>query len=305
MEIPDLVRQRALSNGEPGRRWIAELPDVVAALAARWELTLGAPYPGGTAAVVLAAEDASGTPCVLKIAQPLHQDDVASFQHSLTAHRLAAGRGCATLLAEDRSASAMLLERLGPNLAALGYGVPHILDAVADTLREFWRPIPEDSGLPTGAEKAAWLADFIVTTWEQLDHPCPRRVIDLATEYCDRRAAAFDPRRAVLVHGDAHGWNTLQAGERGFKFVDPEGVWSVPEHDLAVPMREYNEPLLAGDTARLARERAAHLAERCGVDADAVWEWGFVERVSTGLANLRDFDDRSGDAFLAVAERCL
>jgi hypothetical protein len=35
-----------------------------------------------------------------------------------------------------------------------------------------------------------------------------------------------------------------------------------------------------------------------------VWEWGFIERVSTGLANLRDFDDGDGSMFLEVARRC-
>jgi hypothetical protein len=34
-----------------------------------------------------------------------------------------------------------------------------------------------------------------------------------------------------------------------------------------------------------------------------VWEWGFVERVSTGLAALRDFDGDEGLAFLEVARR--
>jgi hypothetical protein len=36
-----------------------------------------------------------------------------------------------------------------------------------------------------------------------------------------------------------------------------------------------------------------------------VWEWGFIERVSTGLANVRDFDSDSGSMFLEVARRCL
>ena len=43
----------------------------------------------------------------------------------------------------------------------------------------------------------------------------------------------------------------------------------------------------------------------CGIDPEPVWQWGFIERVSTGLANLRDFDDDSGEQFLEVAERCL
>lgn len=145
--------------------------------------------------------------------------------------------------------------------------------------------------------------ETIVTTWEQLGRPCPFEVVHRAVGYCDQRAAAFDPRRAVLVHGDAHGWNTLVAGAAGFKFVDPEGVKSEPAHDLGVPLREYNQPLLAGDTSRLVRDRSDHLAARCDVDPEAVWQWGFIERVSTGLLNRRDFDDDDGTAFLEVAAR--
>jgi streptomycin 6-kinase len=90
-----------------------------------------------------------------------------------------------------------------------------------------------------------------------------------------------------------------------YKFVDVEGLCSEPEHDLGVAMREYNDPLLEGDTARLVDDRAVFLAERCDVDPRIVWEWGFIERVSTGLANLRDFDNDNGAKFLEVAQRCL
>ena len=183
--------------------------------------------------------------------------------------------------------------------------LPQVLEATVTTLRDFWRPVAPDVGLPTGANKAAGLAQYIATTWAALGRPCRRAVIDRALALCEKRAAAFDAATAVLVHGDAHGWNTLNAGSGSFKFVDPEGLRSEPEHDLSVAMREYNQPLLAGDTARLVRQRALLLAAQCGVDAEAVWEWGFIERVSTGLANLRDFESDEGVAFLEVAARCL
>jgi streptomycin 6-kinase len=199
----------------------------------------------------------------------------------------------------------MLLERLGPNLAELGLDVPDILAAITATLRSFWRLITVEAGLRTGEEQARWLSRSITTTWEELEQPCERGVIEQALVYCGQRAAAFDPMRAVLVHGDAHGWNTLDAGDGTYKFVDVEGLWSEPEHDLSVAMREYNEPLLRGDTPRLVRDRAEFLAERCDVDPQIVWEWGFIERVSTGLANLRDFDNDEGAVFLEVARRCL
>jgi streptomycin 6-kinase len=44
-------------------------------------------------------------------------------------------------------------------------------------------------------------------------------------------------------------------------------------------MREDPVELLTGD----ARDRARWLAQRCGLDATAIWEWGVAERVSTGL----------------------
>lgn len=305
LDVPELVVQRASRNGADGRRWLEGLAEVVAELADRWGLTLGAAFTGGTASFVVAATDSSGRPCVLKIAMPLDMDERDTFARSVCAHRLAAGRGCAELLAHDAEVPAMLLERLGPNLAELELTVAEILEAVTTTLRTFWRPVTVHDGLRTGDDQARWLARYIAGTWAALDEPCERSVIDHALVLCDRRAAAFDPERSVLVHGDAHGWNTLAAGPGTYKFVDVEGLCSEPEHDLGVAMREYNEPLLDGDTARLVRDRASVLAERCGVDPQIAWEWGFIERVSTGLASLRDFDNDNGAMFLEVARRCL
>lgn len=303
LDLPSLVRQRALSNGDVGARWLRELPDVVVALCDRWGLQLGRPYCGGTAGYVVAATNAAGLEVVVKVAMPLDDEEVACYRRSVLVHRLADGRGCARLLAHDDTVRAMLLERLGPNLDDLGLPLPRLLETVATTLRSFWQPIGDDVDVPTAADKAASLAEMIVLTWEQLNRPCEREVIDRAVGYCDQRAAAFDPNRAVLVHGDAHGWNTLDAGGGQFKLVDPEGVRSERAHDLAVPMREYNEPLLAGNTSQLVRERAEQLAVWCDADPEAVWQWGFIERVSTGLLNQRDFGNDDGAAFLEVAAR--
>ncbi len=302
-EVPPLVRERAMSNRRAGQAWLASLPDQVAALADRWDLEVGDAFRGGTAALVVAATTSAGIECVLKIAMPLDMDEVDTFGRSARVHRFADGRGCAALIEHDDAERAMVLERLGPNLAELGLDVPETLEAIAATLRAFWRPMDPECELPTGVDQAQWLASYVVRTWEELDHPCPRDVIDRAVVLCDERSAAFDPAAAVLVHGDAHGWNTLAAGEAGYKFVDPEGLWSEPAHDLSVAMREYNEPLLAGDTAALVRQRAEQLATWCDTDAEAVWQWGFIERVSTGLANVRDFGIAQGAPFLEVARR--
>ena len=45
VDVPDLVRQRAMSNGTARRRWLEALPDVIAALADQWGLEVGVSLP--------------------------------------------------------------------------------------------------------------------------------------------------------------------------------------------------------------------------------------------------------------------
>jgi streptomycin 6-kinase len=68
-------------------------------------------------------------------------------------------------------------------------------------------------------------------------------------------------------------------GQPEFKLVDPDGLLAEAESDLGVLMREDPTELRQSDPWA----RARWLARRCGLDATAIWEWGAVERVSTGL----------------------
>ena len=106
----------------------------------------------------------------------------------------------------------------------------------------------------------------------------------------------------MLVHGDAHGWNTLRAGPNEYKLVDPEGLVSERAHDLVVPMRESHAELLAGDALSLGIARAHRLSELTEVPVEPIWQWGSLERVSTGLYCLT-LGDEGGRDFLAVADR--
>jgi streptomycin 6-kinase len=300
--VPDAVRRRALAYGEAGARWLHELPSVVEELERRWCITVGSTFEGGTAACVAAATTADGAEAVVKIAMPATIDGDDAFERSVLAFGLARGRGCARLLAHDDELSALLIERLGRNLDELGLPVASQLEIICRTVEQMWVRVPPGTRLPSGAEKAEWLAEFIASSWEALDRPCSAAAIDMALGFAAARAAAFDPDTAVLVHGDAHSWNTLEAGNGTFKLVDPEGLISEPAHDLAVPMRELNEELLAGDALRLGRDRAQLLSRLTNVDMTAIWQWGFVERVSTGLYSLQT-GQVGATEFLEIADR--
>jgi len=51
------------------------------------------------------------------------------------------------------------------------------------------------------------------------------------------------------------------------------------------------------------RPVAARLSAATGVDEQAVWEWGFVERVSSGLYMIRHGAPGEGRDYLAAAAR--
>jgi streptomycin 6-kinase len=270
IDVPDPVARKARLAGAGA--WLDALPDLVADVARDWGLTLGRTFTAATEAFVAEATMADGTAGVLKIPVPR-----AEAQHELTVLRLADGDGCARLLAADPDRGAFVLERLGPSLHDLGVPVGLRLEILCDLARRVWRPAA-DAGLPTGADKAQWLIEFVEHTWEDLGRPCSEAAVAHALACATRRRAAYDPSAARLVHGDVHQWNALRSPD-GYALVDPDGLLAEPEYDLGVIMREDPVELLRDGPTR----RAEWLAARTGTSAVAIWEWGVVERVSTGL----------------------
>jgi streptomycin 6-kinase len=300
IEVPEPVRRKALAEGEAGRAWLTSLADLVAGLAANWKLTVGRTLTGGTEALAIEARTEEGRDAVLKVNLPA-RDPAGSQSGTLLAAR---GRGYAEVYARDPLRGAVLLERLGPTLAALGWTVEAQIEALCATLAEAWSTPLGDLALTSGAEKAEWLRDFIETTWLELERPCSERVMRRAVEYAEARRRAFEPRTAVLAHGDCHPWNALLvpgSNPPRFKFVDPDSLFVEPAYDLGILMREWTDELLAGDPVARGRDRCRRLSELTGVAPEPIWQWGFLERVSTGLLCLRIGLD-GGQDMLAVAE---
>jgi streptomycin 6-kinase len=269
VDVPDVVREKARAAG--AEAWLGELPALVGKLEAEWQIVVGRAYRDSTEAYVAEATLADGTPTVLKLLVPRDGDAAA---HEATVLRIAAGEGCPRLLRDDVARGALLLERLGRSLHDLRAPVDRRHAILVAAARRIWRSAP-DCGLPTGAAKALWLSEFIARLWEDLDRPCSERAVDHALACARRRGDAHRDEMAVLVHGDVHQWNALEAGD-GFKLVDPDGLLAEAEYDLGIIMREDPRD---GDLP----ERARRLARLTGLDAAAIWEWGVVERVSTGL----------------------
>jgi streptomycin 6-kinase len=290
--LPVVVRNKAIAAGAAW--WIDALAEIVAGLEHEWSITVGRPFDEGTEAFVAEAEMADGTPTVLKMLVP-RGPDVA--EREATVLRIADGDGCPVLHRDDPDRGALLMERLGPSMFALGMTYEQRLPALCDAAARIWRPAPA-CGLPTGAEKADWLTEFITATWDALDRPCAERTLEHALVCARRRRAAHDDERAVLVHGDVQQWNALRAGD-GFKLVDPDGLLAEAEYDLGVILREDPDEPLAADPMSTAR----WMGRRYDLDATAIFEWAVIERVSTGLLATQIELQPVGRQMLQLADR--
>ncbi|WP_019586466.1 aminoglycoside phosphotransferase family protein [Deinococcus apachensis] len=304
-----VVRAYAESLGAPGRRWLDSLPRAVQQQCREWGLRLGEALPGGSRSYVCRVTTADGGRAVLKLAlpEPILNTQIAT----LVAAR---GQGYVQVLAHDPGRGALLMEALGPPIEESLDDVPAVLPVLVGTLMQAWRGTAELArSLPEPSEhKAAGLLALVRDSVRQEEDPALHAVADQAVRYARERLAAHDPARQVLVHGDPHVGNLLPVeasrpgAETGHVFVDPEGFLCEPEYDLGVALRGWNGRLLASaDPHSEVRAWCGAVARATGTEAEAVWQWAYLERVSTGLFLKRHGLTRVGAPFLEVARRLL
>jgi streptomycin 6-kinase len=300
------LRSRAEHSGDACRRWLADLPDLVAEFEARWSITVGEPLPDANEGYVARAVREDGTPAVLKLNLPLDHR-----RNQIDVLERARGHGYARVHAADRERQAILLEALGPSLASLKPAPERLFSVLGTVLAQAWSIPVDGATLWFGERKAVDLAAMIEHHWGAYGKPCSADVVDLALRYADRRTAAHDPDRCVNAHGDPHAGNALQVleprpgAEAGFVFIDPDGGAIEPAYDLGVVLRDWDDEIAASrDPLAFTRRLCTLLADATGVDWQAIWEWGFIERVATGLWVL-EFGQEWGRDKLAVAERLI
>ena len=67
-------------------------------------------------------------------------------------------------------------------------------------------------------------------------------------------------------------------------------------------MRDWSEELLAGDALALGHARCEFISGLTGIAAEPIWQWGFMERMSTGLYLMQLGWHDEGRGMLAVAD---
>lgn len=305
LTLDPAAEMRARSMGAEGIAWLDSLPGLVEELTREWRLQLGPSLLGGTASWAGLVRLADGTGAVLKVAIPQ-----GHFGRRVGALVRAGGRGYVRVLRHDVERYGVLMEELGPIPDPAVSGHVPLLRLGARVLREAWQVSrdPDEAETPDTDPKVAVLPPLIDAELARITEPVPGEVVARARALLDRRGDAWDPNRAVVVHGDGHIANMLPVmrprvgAVEGYVFVDPDAFLGDPAYDLGVLVRDWSPVLAASaDASAEMRGWCRVLADETGVDEQAIWEWGYIERVSSGLHIMGLGMPEWGRPFLDVA----
>ncbi len=280
---------------EEGPAWLAGLPALLDLLAARWSLRMKPPFSlsyNYVAPVLLA----DGSEAVLKLAPPNPEQ-----RGEIAALRWYDGRGCVRLLAADEASGAFLLARLRPGHTLVALEDDEEATRIAaGVMQALWRPLPAEHPFRPVGEWAAGLGRLR----ERFDGgtgPLPTEMVDMAEGLFEELSASA--AAPVLLHGDLHHENILNAGVDSWLAIDPKGVAGEPAYEIGALLRNPFPHLLTWpDLERVLARRLDILAEMLDFDRQRLLAWSAAQAVLSGWWSLEDHG-RGWEWPLAVAER--
>lgn len=278
--IPDDLARAAAQEGRGD--WLAELPALIAQIAADWRIEVGDPFlPGGATAWVAPVRDLAGEDVVLKVC----------WRHPEAAHeadglRTWAGAGAirlyqATELAE---ATVLLVERCRPGTQLRALPPDEHDLVIAGLLRRLWIKPPSGHRFRPLSD----MCDYWASRYEQRS-PAERSCLEAPLAKEGIRLLRELPRSggdAVLLHTDLHAGNVLAAEREPWLAIDPKPYAGDPAYD--VTQHIFNGVFVENADAGALAVRMARLLD---LDLDRVLRWLFARAVEAspywpGMADL-------------------
>jgi len=278
---PHFVYNICHSFPAEAERFLAELPSLLQEAARRWELTLGEPFLLSYN-YVCAASRGDGKQVVLKIGIPNPE-----LTSEIEALRLYDGQGAARLIATDAEKGLLLQERLKPGRMLLEIADDvQATEIAAGVMRSLWRPAPEPNHF---IRLKDWFAAFkeLRGRYGGGNGPIPQQMLENAEGLVADFFAEGEP--PVVLHGDCHHYNILQAGET-WKVIDPKGVIGPRGYEVGpLLINPLGDFLHGPDAKRISERRIAILSEQLGMERARVRGWGIAHAT---LSACWDVDDQ-------------
>jgi streptomycin 6-kinase len=264
VDIEEITARLTRRFGSGVAGWCAGVPALADELAKRWSLTLGAPLPAGASSVVLGCRRPDGTAAVLKLSP---EPEFLAEQVAML-RRLAPSGRVPAVLAADRDG--LLMEAVEPGTAVDALPDPPTVAQWSELLTALHGVDPPPAGVRT---LLARCEEAFGRIGRRLADPRIAARISAATwdRALDRcRALIASTPRAVLLHGDLHLGNVLDAGRRGLVAIDPKVCVGDPCWDAV------DYVLDAAGTARdhtAVTDRCRALAMAHPLDEDRLHTW--------------------------------
>ena len=228
------------------------------AVAHDWGLELGPAFAASNYSYVAAVGDSA----VLKL-RPADDDESEHEAEALTTWD---GNGAVRLLRRDDERRALLLERAVPGDDLSNLSEARATAIAVDVARRLW--------IPAG-EPFRWIGDHVGPWLDEAE-----RAAGPGSELIPRARELFaelGAGRAVLIHGDLHHHNILDAGDR-YVAIDPKPMLGEPEYDI--PSFLWN-PIGSRMTPDVTRRRLAAFAD-AGLDQGRMRAWAVIRAAYLG-----------------------
>ena len=262
---PAFVNNVTAAFGDPGLRYLAALPDLLAEAAHRWDLTPGKPFLLSYN-YVCPVTRADGTPAVLKIGVPNRE-----LNSEIKTLRVYSGQGACRLLEADADQGLLLLEHLQPGtMLATLKDDDRATEIAAEVMQAIQRPVPKGDGFLSLRE---WFDELkgLRPRFGGGTGPFPEKTVEIVEGLV--RGLFAEDRPQVLLHGDFHHFNILLS-ERGWLVIDPKGVAGPAEYEIGpLLLNPWGEMPDETEAIQRTQRRIAILAERLGFDRQRLWAW--------------------------------
>lgn len=303
--VPDIVKKKAVSLGDVGKKWLNNIGTLIALLEHKWNVKVIRSLSGGSESFVAEVVTIGNNKAIMKVVMPSVEGN-SVFEQQITALKLANGKGYVRLIDYDLKNRAMLVEKLGKPLSQFNYSSMIQMEIMCELLMQTWTVIEQEkTNLQSSKSLITWFSTFIVNLWLKLNKPCEKNIIDKSLSYLENRSSVLELQNEVLVHGDAHNGNILQVetssdSESMFKFIDPDGLIAEPAYDLGVLMREWADELVV-NPVEIGYKRSIFLGELTNVEPVSIREWGYIQVVATGLLLIKIGEKTQGMQLLDIA----
>jgi streptomycin 6-kinase len=271
---------------------------------ARWDLELGEPFRGGSAAWAgpVRLRGDGGREAVLKITLP-HRE--ARFEGA--GLRLWDGGGTVLLLDEHQDDDALLVERCRPGTDLNGTdgagSADERLAAAASLLRRLWaRPVPDGAPFESVADVCREWADLVRTRMERLRPDLDPGLVDHGASLLESLSSTAT--RSVLVHGDFNPGNILRAEREPWLAIDAKPMIGDPGYDPLPLVFQVDEPADDGEhPVEVLRDRFALVADVTGEPFERLVAWAVARLVEAALWHVSLAEPTDAAAAMAQARR--